>query len=71
MKSDEFIFNLSQSIFDYTKDNYSLTLKEKQTIYSVIERDDVELREIIAVLLCIDESIKRTPINVIQFKNEY
>jgi hypothetical protein len=70
MKSDEFIFNLSQSIFDYTKDNYSLTLKEKQTIYSVIERDDAELRDIAAILVCIDESIKRTPINVIQFKNE-
>ena len=70
MKSDEFIFNLSQSIFDYTKDNYSLTLKEKQTIYSVIERDDAELRDIVAILVCIDESIKRTPINVIQFKNE-
>ena len=70
MKSDEFIFNLSQSIFDYTKDNYSLTIKEKQTIYSVIERDDAQLRDIVAILVCIDESIKRTPINVIQFKNE-
>jgi hypothetical protein len=71
MNTDEFISNLSKSIFLYTKDNHSLTSEEKQSIYSIIDEDDAKLRDIAAILLCIDESIKRTPINVIQFKNEH
>ena len=71
MNTDEFISNLSKFIFLYTRDNYSLTLKEKQSIYSIIDEDDAKLRDIAAILVCIDESIKRTPINVIQFKNEH
>ena len=71
MNIDEFISNLSKFIFLYTRDNHSLTLKEKQSIYSIIDEDDAKLRDIAAILVCIDESIKRTPINVIQFKNEH
>jgi hypothetical protein len=63
MNTDEFISNLSKFIFLYTRDNHSLTLKEKQSIYSIIDEDDAKLRDIAAILVRIDESTRKNTRN--------
>jgi hypothetical protein len=67
---EEFTFQLSQCIFEYVRENYSLTLQEKTMIYKIIEGTP-SIEEIYSILNLIDESIKRTPSNIIQFENEH
>jgi|LakMenE01Jun11ns_1017448.scaffolds.fasta_scaffold8510392_2 hypothetical protein len=67
---EEFTFQLSQCIFDFVRENYSLTLQEKAMIYNIIEGTP-SIEEIYSILNLIDESIKRTPSNILQFKNEH
>ena len=67
---EEFTFQLSQCIFDFVRENYSLTLQEKAMIYNIIEGTP-SIEEIYSILNLIDESIKRTPSNILQFENEH
>ncbi|MGA1046525.1 MAG: hypothetical protein ACO3UU_00795 [Minisyncoccia bacterium] len=70
MITEDFIFELSQTIFYYVRENYSLTLQEKAAIYDILESGP-SIEEISSIMALITESINRTPSNVIQFKNEY
>lgn len=71
MKQEVFTLNLSRCIFEYISEDYALTLQEKKTILTAINSNSITLEQINLIIQLIIDSINRTPINVIPFKNEH
>lgn len=68
MKQETFALNLSRCIFEYISEDHALTLQEKKTILTAINSDSINLEQIALIIELINDSIVRTPINVIPFK---
>jgi hypothetical protein len=65
MKLNDLKLGLCKNIFDFVCVYHLLTLEEQKVIYETISEDDVSLGEIASIITLIDESIQRTPANVI------
>jgi len=68
MKQETFALNLLRCIFDYISEDHALTLQEKKTILTAINSNSINLEQIALIIEVINDSIVRTPINVIPFK---